>query len=145
MKNTIANTESEWTDIIDKLFNSSLSDMIGADFTSNAPAVNIIEDDERYSIQLAAPGLEKSDFSVKIDKDHLIISSSNELKASNDNKDTGILRKEYSYTNFKRSFYLPKDANKGNIEASYINGILNVIIRKVNIDNEKATKTIEIK
>ena len=60
--------------IIDDLFNRSISDIVGADFTNESPSVNIIETDQAFELEVAAPGLSKEDFSLSIEKDHLNVS-----------------------------------------------------------------------
>ena len=64
------------SNVIDNVLNSSLSDIIGTDFVSDTPSVNITEDDKQHNILVAAPGLDKSDFVLKVEKDHLIVSAS---------------------------------------------------------------------
>ena len=131
------------TKAIDHLFNNSLSDIIGTDFTSSTPSVNIIEKDDHYQLLVAAPGLNKEDFNLTIDKDHLIVSASNNSQENEDNKETGIIRREFSYTSFKRSFYLPDTIDQSSIKASYKDGILNINLSKK--DEAKAiSKVIEI-
>ncbi|MBK9982335.1 MAG: Hsp20/alpha crystallin family protein [Saprospiraceae bacterium] len=66
-----SDTISKW---IDTLFNTTLSDAIGMDYSASNPAVNVTEEDAKYNLQLAAPGLTKQDFNIRIENDHLIIS-----------------------------------------------------------------------
>ena len=71
---------------------------------SSAPAINIIEDDKEYKVEVAAPGLTKDDFNVRIDdNDHLIISVEN--KKENSEKDK---KREISTS---RIFLFPIPAN----------------------------------
>jgi HSP20 family protein len=94
----------------------------------SAPAVNIKEDDASFTIEMAAPGKKKEDFSVSLDKSILTISS--EKKEEKEEKQEKYTRREYSYTAFKRSFTLPETVSQDEISASYVDGILNVVIPK---------------
>ena len=42
---------------------------------STLPAVNVIENDNEYKVELAAPGLTKDDFNVHVDEDNNLVVS----------------------------------------------------------------------
>jgi len=126
--------------LMDELFGKSISDFIGSDFTFNQPSVNIIETDALYKIQLAAPGLEKTDFKIEIDKGHLKISSVKEAVESEDK--SKYTRREFSYKSFTRSFRLPEHIDEDSVHAKYENGVLEIDLKKKPIDDQ--VKTIEI-
>lgn len=88
----------------------------------NFPPVNITETAEGYQVELAVPGFEKADFNVKLDDKILTIST--EKKESNAAADQKMIRKEFSYKSFKRSFTLDDKIDAENISAKYENGIL---------------------
>jgi HSP20 family protein len=94
----------------------------------SSPAVNISENFTNFSIQVAAPGLEKLDFKIEVEEDTLSIAVTKETEE--DNK-TNFTRKEFDFSNFKRTFSLPENCDKENIKATYVNGLLTVIIEKV--------------
>ncbi len=94
----------------------------------SSPAVNISENFTNFSIQVAAPGLEKLDFKIEVEEDTLSIAVTKETE--DDNK-TKFTRKEFDFSNFKRTFSLPENCDKENIKATYVNGLLTVIIEKV--------------
>jgi len=133
----------KFSNIIDNVLNSSLSDIIGADFVSDSPSVNIIESDAQHNIRVAAPGLQKTDFNITVDKDHLIVSTESEVENTKKEK-SNYLRREFSYSNFKRSFHLPETIDRENISASYIDGILDITIAKKNIKKEDKGRTVDI-
>lgn len=111
--------------VLDNLFNDSfVSDRL----VSRTPAVNIIEDEKSFSIELAAPGLKKSDFKINVDKN--IISLAVEKADAKESEEKLYSKKEYNYSSFSRSFTLPETVDYSNIEASYIDGILTVKIGK---------------
>lgn len=123
----------------------------GDDFLSNffdntnlgtVPAVNIIENKDEFAIEVAAPGLEKKDFNVDIHNNVLTISSEKEF--SNEQKDEKVMRREFSYTAFKRSFSLPDGADSDKIKATYKEGILTVTIPKKEEAKEKPARQISI-
>ncbi len=95
---------------------------------ANLPAVNITEHKDDYKVALAAPGLKKGDFNIDIDGNMLTISCEKEDKK--EESDSKFTRKEYSYSSFQRSFTLPDEVNKDNIEAEYTDGVLQLVLPK---------------
>lgn len=130
------------SNIIDNVLNSSLSDIIGTDFVSESPSVNITENDIQHNIRVAAPGLHKKDFVIKVDKDQLIVSTNKELNI--DNKENTYLRREFSFCDFKRSFHLPETIDRENISATYLDGILDITIAKKDATHKNEGTTIDI-
>ena len=129
---------------IDTLFNTTLSDAIGMDYSASNPAVNVTEDDTKYNLHLAAPGLTKQDFNIRVENDHLIISveKKNEKEESVPGRFT---RREFNYSAFKKSFQLDDKINRQGIIAAYENGILNVTLPKKVVTQEKSpSQVIEI-
>ena len=92
------------------------------------PAVNIAEGDNEFTIEVAAPGLDKKDFNINLENDCLTISSVNEEQR--EEKVTNYSRREFNYNSFSRSFTLPDTANGDKIKASHKDGILYVNIPK---------------
>ncbi len=94
------------------------------------PAVNIEEKEDRFSLELAAPGKSKKDFNIELDNELLTISS--EIKEENKTEDNKrqFTRREFSFESFKRSFTLPDSIDTSKIKASYKNGILIVDLPK---------------
>lgn len=107
------------------------------------PAVNITEGDNEYTIEVAAPGLDKKDFKIDLDKDCLTISSvvEDSKKESQDH----YTRREFRYSNFSRSFTLPELVDAENIAASHKNGVLSVSIPKKEEAKAKPARHIAIK
>ena len=97
-------------------------------FSSHLPAVNVKETDKAYEINLAAPGLEKSDF--KIDLNGNMITISAEKEKTEEEKEDGFTRKEYNFNSFSRSFTLPEDTMADKIDANYVNGELKLMLPK---------------
>ena len=92
------------------------------------PPANIIEKADQYKIELAAPGMEKADFNVKLDGKILTIGA--EKKAETATENEKMIRKEFGYKSFKRSFTLDEKIDAANISARYENGILTLELPK---------------
>jgi len=133
-----------FTNLMDDVFNRSISDLVGSDFSVTTPSVNITESTDTFTIELAAPGLDKKDFNIFVEKDQLVISASNEVK-NEDREELKWTRKEFNYTTFKRSFHLTDAVDAENINAEYNKGILTLVLPKKEEIKVKAPKTIEIK
>jgi HSP20 family protein len=110
--------------------------------TSSMPAVNIKEDEKKYNLELAVPGMEKKDLKIEINEDVLTISSESKHETE-ENKD-GYKRKEFSYSSFCRNFYIPENVNRDNIEANYKDGILTLGLPKQKEEKSKITRQISI-
>ena len=88
--------------VFDNLFNDSfLTDRL----VTRVPAVNITESAEAFTIEVAAPGLQKSDFKINVDKNVINISVEKQEEKVEEGK--VYSKKEFSYTSFSRSFTLP--------------------------------------
>src|SRR5690606_243453 len=109
----------------DNFFNDSF---ITDRLITRVPAVNIAETDKAFKIELAAPGLQKSDFKINVDKNMITISA--EKKEEKNEEDKLYSKKEFSYSSFTRSFSLPDTVNYNDIEAEYVDGVLLVTVGK---------------
>ena len=109
---------------------------------SSMPAVNIREDEQNYSLELAVPGIDKKDLKIDINEDVLTISS--EAKNVNEEEKDGYKRKEFSFSSFCRSFYIPENVNRDKIGASYKDGILTVELPKQEEEKTKITRQVKI-
>ena len=92
------------------------------------PPVNILEKNDFYNLQVAAPGFEKADFNVKLDGKILTISAEKKETATPETEK--VIRKEFSAKSFKRTFTLDEKIDAATISAKYENGILNVGLPK---------------
>ena len=116
-----------------------------ANFNTNGismPPVNVTEEKDAYSIEVAAPGKSKKDFKIEVENGVLCISS--EKEESTEEEKDNYTRKEFSYSSFSRSFWLPENVTADDIKANYRNGILNITIPKKEVAKEPSAKTIEI-
>lgn len=95
------------------------------------PPVNILDKTTAYHLEIAVPGFEKSDFNVNLDGNVLTIST--EKKAEHDETTEKMIRREFSYKSFKRSFTLDEKIDTEKIQAKYENGILKLELPKKEI------------
>lgn len=123
---------------VDNFFND---DFNGGSVSSFTPKVDIAETDKEFEIQLHVPGMNKEAFNIDLDVDRLTISG--ERKLENEKKEKNFHSVESYYGSFKRSFHLPDVVNRDKVDASYLDGILTIVLPK---DEKKvAKKQITIK
>lgn len=133
------------TTFFDDFLTRNLFDWSG--WTKNAmtvPEVNIMETNDDFHVELAAPGMKKDDFQIELADDTLTISST--VSDSGEDKESGhnYIRKEYGYAAFRRSFYLPNTVEVEKIEARYEDGVLHLVIPKKEEARKRPVKTIAI-
>ncbi len=132
-------------------FDSLFNDFLGGDFFMNQsgmycgnqtiPAVNIIENDDQYLIELAAAGLKKEDFNIEFDNGKLTISA----KKSENNEGAKYTQREFNYAGFKRSFVVPKQkVDDASISASYESGVLSIALPKREEVKPKPARVVNI-
>ncbi|MCJ0743265.1 Hsp20/alpha crystallin family protein [Pedobacter montanisoli] len=123
--NRTRNNTPYFNNVFDSLFNEAFNKNYGM---HKMPAVNIIEKENEYKIELAAPGLVKEDFKIDLKENDLTIQV--EKKTEVNDEQQGYTRKEFGYTSFNRSFLLPDHVNQDKINAEYVNGVLTISIAK---------------
>ncbi|MBQ5411428.1 MAG: Hsp20/alpha crystallin family protein [Bacteroidales bacterium] len=132
---------------IPELFNDFFTDD-WVDRTGNStPAINVIENEHGFELELAAPGMTKEDFKVSLDEEGDLVINMEKKEENKEGKRHGrYLRREFSYAKFQQTMILPEDADKENISASVENGVLKVNIPKLEVKEIPQTrKMIEIK
>lgn len=132
----------------DALFDRDLFDFPSRLFPTrlgiNVPSVNIRETPKEFTLEVAAPGLERKDFNIAVENRMLTISSEKEEKKEEKEGEDGYSRKEYSYNSFSRSFSLPENVKEDNIDAKYENGILTVHVPKAKETTAKQVHKIAV-
>ena len=112
---------------------------------ATAPAINVVESDKDYKVEVAVPGMTKEDFNIHLgDENELVISM--EKKVENEDKENKkYLRREFSYTKFQQSLYLPDNVDKEKITANVANGVLTIELPKYSHEEKaKINRVIEI-
>jgi HSP20 family protein len=112
------------------------------DRESSVPAVNVREEKDAFMIDVAAPGMKKEDFKVEFEKGVLMISGKTETRK--EEKTDTFQRKEFSYADFKRSFWVPDNVNADQITAVYEDGLLKLKLPKLTTMPEDKGKTIKV-
>lgn len=140
-RNNDFNWLNNWFD--DNFFNTPVM----AQTTTTAPAVNVKEDNKQYVMEVAVPGLKKEQVNMSIDKDgYLTLSIENKNEQKDENKKEHYLRREFSYTSYRQSYALPDNVDADKIAANVADGVLKVVLPKVEKKEEKEdVKHIEVK
>lgn len=133
-----------WSNWIDSFFSSDLPSVFTSNFNTGitVPKVNIKETADSYWVEMAVPGMKKSDFLIDLDNQQLSIST--EAKQEEENKVYNYTRREFGYASFRRSFTLPDSIDDDKIKASYNDGILSIHLPKKEEARQKPAKTIKI-
>lgn len=112
---------------------------------ATAPAINVIEDEKKYTVEVAAPGMRKEDFDIQINENNdLVIKMEKKTSSETGNKEEEkcncrYLRREFSYTKFQQTLILPEDVDKEMINAKVENGVLTIDLPKIVIKEEPKT------
>lgn len=129
---------------------SIFNDFFGNEWLENnsqsVPAINIQQNQNGFSVEIAAPGMTKEDCNVRVDDDNnLIISFEKKSESEDKDKKGTYLRREFSYTHFQRRMLLPDNIKKDDISAKVENGVLTVEIPTIKEEEKLAkAKRIEI-
>ncbi len=119
-----------------------LADIFDNRLGITTPSVNIIEGQDIFRIEVAAPGYGKEDFRLDLQNNVLTVSSEKDQKTEND--DEKIMRREFSYCSFNRSFALPNTVDAEKISANYKDGVLTILIPKKEEAKVKPMRQISI-
>ena len=115
-------------DVMTNLFEDRFFEPIKRSIFTHSPSVNIFENEVAFTIQLAVPGFKKENFEIDLKNNRLIVSA--EIKEENEELKPNFTLREFNYSQFSRSFNLPKNADQSNIKAGYTDGILEIVIAK---------------
>ena len=129
-------------DFMPTLFNELMN---WNDTTYSTPRMNIMETKDNYKLELCIPGLTKEDVKLSIDAEgNLVVEMVKETK-NEKKEEMRYLRHEFSVEHFRQTVMLPEDIHKENISAKVENGILDIVIPKVTVEEKKqAMQTIEV-
>lgn len=97
-------------------------------FNTDFPAVNVLEKDDHYELEVSAPGYNKKDFKVMADNGMLTISAENSSEKKEESEN--YTRREFSRSSFTRSFTLPENVAGEDIKAKYQDGLLRIDLKK---------------
>ena len=139
----LARRNSNWLpDVFNDFFDTDFLPKVNSNTT--APAINVIEKKDEYDVELAAPGMTKEDFKVSLDEDrNLVVELDKKVEKTEENKECGhYLRREFSYTKFHQTLLLPDDVNRDAIKATVENGVLKVVLPKLQPQEIKKERTM---
>ncbi len=126
---------------IDRIFDRFRGDFWNEEESKSLmPAVDIIEKEDDFCIKVEIPGVDKKDVKITVQDDVLTIKG--EKKKEEEKKGENYYRVERCYGTFQRSFTLPSSVASDKIDASYDNGVLTIMIPKL---EEAKPKEIEVK
>ena len=112
---------------------------------ATAPSINVAEDKEQYTVELAAPGMTKEDFNIHLDENgDLVIGMEKKANETEEKKERKYLRREFSYVKFQQTLVLPDNVDKSKIAAGVKDGILTIDLPKVNEEEVKLARKIEV-
>lgn len=128
----------------DDFFSRDFPSSFASNFNTgiSLPKVNIKETDDAFIVEMAVPGLKKSDFQITLDNQ--VLSISTETKQETESNDETYTRREFGYSSFKRTFTLPESVEDDKIKANYNEGILSVHLPKKEEAKRKPTRSIKI-
>ena len=130
----VVNSNSWFPTMFDDFFTNDWMPKMKA----TAPAVNVKEDANAYTMELAVPGIKKEFCRVNINADgNLEVAIENKLEHKEENKKEHFLRREFSYSNYQQTYVLPDDIVKDHIAAKVDNGVLTITMPKVSKDEVK--------
>lgn len=146
MNKQLWNPFQEFENLLDrynKAGGSSLSKQLNNDlsFADWAPSVDIEEEDDKYLIKADLPGVDKKDIEVKLENGVLSIRGEKQTETET-GKGTKRHRTERFHGTFARSFTLPEAVKADQVDASYKDGVLKLVIPKA---EEVKPKAIDIK
>ena len=140
----VRRTSNSW---LPEIFNDFFDNSWMERTNYTAPAINVIENEKEYELELAAPGLSKEDFKIQLDNEgNLVIHMEKKTENKEEKRKGRFLRREFSYEKFHQSLMLPDDVDIEKIEAKMENGVLNIRLPKiVKVTPEEAHRQIDIK
>ena len=126
-----------------EVFNDFLNTANMPKTNATAPAINVLESEKEYTVELAAPGLSKEDFDVNINSDG-DLTFKMEKKAEEQEKKGHYLRREFAYSKYEQTLILPDDVQKEHIAARVNNGVLTVVLPKIQVQEQKIARQIAV-
>lgn len=114
--------------LVNEFFNSAVGDVVVNKDKKRLtnPAVNVVEYDNRFELQLALPGLTKEDVTISYEDEKLVVAAKDEKEETEIN----YRLREFNYEGFKKHFRLPDAVDTGAIKASFELGILSITLAK---------------
>ena len=130
----VMSSNSWFPTVFDEFFNNDWMPKM----QTTAPAINVKENSNAYTMEFAVPGIKKEFCRVNLNADgNLEVTIENKLEHKEEDKKQHYLRREFSYSNYQQTYVLPEDIVKDNIAAKVDNGVLTITMPKVTKDEVK--------
>ena len=126
-----------------EVFNDFLNTTNMPKTNATAPAINVLENETEYTVELAAPGLRKEDFDISINNDGDLVIKMEKKNEVKDEK-AHYLRREFAYSKYEQTLILPDDVDKDKVGARMSDGVLNITLPKLNKSVQKVARQIEV-
>ena len=111
----------------------------------STPAINVIENEKDYKVEVAAPGMNKEDFNIHLTENQELVITVEKNTQNEQKEEKKYLRREFSYTKFQQAFQLPDNVDKEKIGAKVENGVLEITLPKLAPeDKARINRIIEI-
>lgn len=129
--------------IFNEFFNDDFAGLTPAkQFAS--PAVNVIENEKDFTLEIAAPGMTKDDFKVRLENDNELVISL-EKKQEDKSEKKNYLRREFSYASYHQTFIIPEEVELEGIKAAMNDGVLSITLpKKEEVVRVPVSRQIEI-
>jgi len=99
------------------------------------PTADVFETDDRIVFVLELPGLALGDIDLRMEGDELVVQGERRME-----KDEGAEqyhRVERAYGKFQRKFPLPSHTDRDSAQATYRNGVLEIVVQKLESGGKK--------
>ena len=130
----VMNSKNWFPTVFDEFFNNDWMPKVQA----TAPAINVKENSNEYTMEFAVPGIRKEYCRVNLNNEgNLEVYIENKLEHKEENKKEHFLRREFSYSNYQQTYTMPEDVEKDRIAAKVENGVLSITMPKKQVEEKK--------
>lgn len=146
MSHNRRNYNDEW---LPSVFNDFFTPEYAERKSMTDPAINVIESQNAYKVEVAVPGMTKEDFNIQLDEDNNLVLSVEKKQEKEEpeqaNAHTRYLRREFTYAKSQKTLILPDDVDIKGIKAKAENGVLTIDLPKKQAEPEpKVSRNIQI-
>ena len=113
---------------------------------ATTPAINVKESEKEFTVEIAAPGMQKDDFRVHVnEQDQLVVLLEKKHESKEEDKSAKYLRREFNYTRFEQALMLPENVDKEGITAKACSGVLCIHLPKLTtLPDKQPARVIEV-
>jgi len=104
------------------------------------PLVDMVDNGKEFVIKAEVPGITKDDLKIEVTENSLEMSGETETEKSEEDKETGYVRRERRYSRFHRVLPLPENVKTDKVEAELKDGILQIRLPKATPPAKKSQK-----